>query len=86
LGGWDAFRGCSDGPGGAFRRFRAVASGPKWGRVKGSVVVDKRVNADGAAAVCANGVLGTRWRELGAVGGLLDLRLGFWGEESRSVE
>jgi hypothetical protein len=37
-------RGCSDGSGSVFRRSRAAARGPEWGRAGDLAVVGKRVD------------------------------------------
>jgi hypothetical protein len=45
VGGWEAFRGCSNGSSSVFRRFRAAAGGSEWGGAwENTVVVDTRVN------------------------------------------
>jgi hypothetical protein len=46
LGGWDKFRVHSDESGTVFRRFRAVACCPEWGRMQGLAIVDRRVDGD----------------------------------------
>ena len=55
-----------------------------------AAVCDAGGVADDVAAVVGSGCgtrgWGSSWGELDGVGGLLGLRLGFWGEQVRSVE
>ena len=50
------------------------------------VIVHKHVDDDVAVALYGTGVCGMSRRELGVVGGLLCLRLEFWGEQGHSVK
>ena len=49
-------------------------------------VVDGDVAAEKDGSGCEAGGWGPSWGELGRLGGLLDLRLGFWGWQGRFLE
>jgi hypothetical protein len=83
---WNSSWGCFVGSGRARCRSGAAGGSPESGRAGDAAVVDDDMAVVRRGSRCGLGVWGTSWGEPGAAGGLLGLRLKFWGERVRFVE
>jgi hypothetical protein len=85
-GGWDAFRGCSGGSGGVFRRSERPGSRSEGGGTRGTGVAEYDVAAALGGSRCSTGVRGTSWGGQSGVGSCGGRRWRRWGRQCSSVE